>query len=76
MARNSKLTNVLNIEDILIIEDVLAPGAELDAVRYPYRCVVLVEEAFIWLLSAVVRTLTPFMRQMGGSAKYREENMQ
>lgn len=61
------------MEEVLIIEDGSIPRAELDTVICPYGCVVLIEEALIWPVCAVLRTLTPlFRRGMGGSAKEKE----
>lgn len=71
--RGRKLTDVLNVEEVLIIEDGLIPRTELDSVKCPDGCVVLVEEALIRPVGAVVRTLTPlFRRGMGGSARGRK----
>lgn len=68
MQRGSELTNVINKETLLIIEDGLIPGAELDVVICPDRGVVLIEKALVWRLVAVVRTFTPiFRRQRRGS---------
>ena len=64
----SKLTDVLNVEVLLVIEVGLIPGAELDAVSCPDGSVVLVEKALVRPVVAVVGTLTPlFGRTVGGS---------
>lgn len=63
LAVRYELTNVLNIEEALIIDDGLIPGAKLDTVRDPDGCVVLVEKALIRPLSAVVRALFPIFRK-------------
>lgn len=55
-------TNVLNVELNLIIEDGLVAGAELDCVAGPDSCVVLVEEALVRRVGAVVGTLDPLVR--------------
>lgn len=69
----SELTDVLNVEAVLIIEDSLIPWAELDTVRCPDGSVVLIEEALIWLVCAVLRTLIPLFRGgMGWSARVRK----
>lgn len=43
----------------LVIDDGLVAGAELDCVTCPDGCVVLVEEALVRRVGAVVRTLDP-----------------
>lgn len=53
-------TNVLNVEQNLIVEDSLIAGAELDCVTCPDGGVVLVEEALVRRVGAVVRALDPF----------------
>lgn len=58
---DSKLTNVLNKEVVLIIEGGLIPRAELDTVIDPDGRVVLIEEALVWLISAVMWTLPPLI---------------
>lgn len=58
------------MEKVLVIEDFLILRAKLDSVICPDGCVVLIEEALIWLVGAVLRTLTPFFGGgMGGSAR-------
>lgn len=49
------------MEEVLIIEDGLILRAELNPVRSPDGCVVLVKEALVWPVGAVVRTLTPLV---------------
>lgn len=64
------LTDVLDIEEVFVVEDVLILWAELNAVKRPDGCVVLVEEALVEPFRAVVRTLAPlFRRDMGGSER-------
>lgn len=60
---DTKLTNVLNVEELLIIEDCLIPWAELDTVKCPDECVILIEEALILPVRAVLRTLSPIFRR-------------
>lgn len=55
-------TNVLNMEVALVVEDGLVAGAELDGVSGPHGRVVLVEEALVRRVGAVVRTLRPASR--------------
>lgn len=58
------------MEEVLVIEDGLILRAELNSVKSPDGCVVLVEEALIWPVGAVVRTLTPlFSRGVWRSAR-------
>lgn len=72
---DSKFTNVLNVEDFLIVEGGLVSGAELDAVTDPDGRVVLIEEALVWLMGAVVGTLPPlFGRGLNGSVWWRRNN--
>lgn len=55
----SKLTDVLNVEKVLIVEGGLIPRAELHTVSIPDGCVVLIEKTLVGPVGAVVRTLTP-----------------
>lgn len=58
----SERTNVLNMEVALVVEDGLVAGAQLDGVSGPHGRVVLVEEALVRRVGAVVRTLRPASR--------------
>lgn len=58
----SERTNVLNMEVALVVEDGPVAGAELDGVSGPHGRVVLVEEALVRRVGAVVRTLRPASR--------------
>lgn len=55
----SEHTNVLNIDLNLVIEDGSVAGAQLDCVTCPDGRVVLVEEALVRRVGAVVGTLDP-----------------
>lgn len=59
----SEHTDVLNIEQNLVVDDALVAGAELDCVTCPDGCVLLAEEALVRRVGAVVRTLDPFGRR-------------
>lgn len=61
----SQRTDVLNMEVALVVDDGLVAGAQLDGVSGPHGGVLLVEEALVRRLAAVVRTLHPASRGSG-----------
>lgn len=72
MFRNTgaRLTDVFYSEDDLVIENVLIARAELDTIGHPDLRVAFIEEALVYPVSHVVRTLTPlFGRYAAGMGR-------
>ena len=66
--RGRKPTDVFDVEAALVVEGGVILRAELQSVIRPDARVVLVEEALVGRVGAVVRTLAPSLKRvMGGS---------
>lgn len=66
------LTNVDHIQDLLVIDDGLVSGSQLDGVEGPDGGVIFIEEALVGPLGAVVRTLGPLF---GGAVGVSEDKV-